>query len=87
MVVDRWKYVSPRIPEVIELVDKGEFSRDRVYAEWPDIVVAKVPGRETADEIIVYIALGIWGEYAAILPEAFRKAKSLGLGQSLPCSH
>ena len=32
-------------------------------------------------------ALGIWGEYAAILPEAFRKAKSLGLGIDLPCSH
>ncbi|MFC1996291.1 ornithine cyclodeaminase family protein [Chloroflexota bacterium] len=87
VVVDRWKYVSPRIPEVIALVDKGAFSKESVYAEWPDIVAGKVPGRETADEIIIYIALGIWGEYAAILPEAFRKAKSMGLGQSLPCSH
>jgi ornithine cyclodeaminase len=87
VVVDRWKYVSPRIPEIIALVDQGEFSKDRVYAEWPAIVAGKVPGRETADEIIVYIALGIWGEYAAILPEVFRRAKSLGLGQGLPCSH
>ncbi len=87
VVVDRWKYVSPRIPEIIELVDKGGFSKDSVYAEWPDIVAEKVPGRETPDEIIVYIALGIWGEYAAILPEVYRKAKSLGLGQNLPCSH
>jgi ornithine cyclodeaminase/alanine dehydrogenase-like protein (mu-crystallin family) len=87
VVVDRWKYISPRIPEIITLVDKGEFSRERVYAEWPTIVAKKVPGRETADEVIVYIALGIWGEYAAILPEVFRKAKSLGIGQDLPCSH
>ena len=87
VIVDHWKYVSPRIPEIVELVDKGEFSIDRVYAEWPAIVAEQVPGRETSDEIIVYIALGIWGEYAAILPEAFRKAKSLGLGQRLPCSH
>jgi ornithine cyclodeaminase len=87
VVVDRWRYVSPRIPEIIELVNKGEFSIDNVHAEWPAIVAEKVPGRETSDEIIVYIALGIWGEYAAILPEAFRKAKSLGLGQGLPCSH
>jgi ornithine cyclodeaminase/alanine dehydrogenase-like protein (mu-crystallin family) len=87
VVVDRWKYVRPRIPEIIELVEKGEFSRDDVYAEWPTIVAGEVPGRETPDEIIVYIALGIWGEYAAILPEAYRKAKSLGLGQALPCSH
>jgi ornithine cyclodeaminase len=87
VIVDRWKYVSPRIPEIVELLDKGDFSFDSIYAEWPEIVAEKIPGRETEDEIIVYIALGIWGEYAAILPEAFRKAKALGLGQTLPCSH
>jgi len=86
VVVDKWKYVSPRIPEIVALVEKGEFSFDVVYAEWPDIVAAKVPGRETPDEIIVYIALGIWGEYAAILPEVYRQAKSMGLGQRLPVS-
>ena len=84
VIVDRWKYVSPRIPEVIQLVKEGKFSQESVYAEWPDIVAEKVPGRESDDEIIVFIALGIWGEYAAILPEVFRKAKSKGLGRWLP---
>jgi ornithine cyclodeaminase len=84
VIFDRWKYVSPRIPEVIQLIDEGKFSRESIYAEWPDIVVGKVPGRESADEIIVFIALGIWGEYAAILPEVFRRAKSKGLGRWLP---
>jgi len=87
VIVDQWKYVSPRIPEIVSLVEAGKFAMDDVYAEWPDIVAGKVPGRETPDEIIVYIALGIWGEYAAILPEVYRKAKSLGIGRSLPCSH
>lgn len=87
VVVDSWKYVSPRIPEIIQLVQEGRFDFEDVYAEWPDIVADKMPGRETADEVIVYIALGIWGEYAAILPEVYRKAKSMGLGQNLPCSH
>jgi ornithine cyclodeaminase/alanine dehydrogenase-like protein (mu-crystallin family) len=87
VIVDQWKYVSPRIPEVISLVEAGKLTKDDVHAEWPDIVAGKVPGRETPDEIIVYIALGIWGEYAAILPEVFRRAKSLGIGRSLPCSH
>ena len=86
VIVDRWKYVSPRIPEIIQLKQEERFDFENVHAEWPDIVAGKVPGRETPDEIIVYIALGIWGEYAAILPEVFRKAKSLGIGQSLPCS-
>lgn len=84
VVLDSWKYVSPRIPEVIKLIEEGKFSRESVYAEWPEIVAGKVPGRESADEIIVFIALGIWGEYAAILPEIFRRAKSKGLGRWLP---
>lgn len=87
VIVDRWKYVSPRIPEIVSLVAKGEFSLDDVYAEWPNIVAGEVLGRETSDEIILYTALGIWGEYAAILPEVFRRARSLGLGLRLPCSH
>jgi ornithine cyclodeaminase/alanine dehydrogenase-like protein (mu-crystallin family) len=84
VVVDRWKYVSPRIPELVQLVSEGKFSQESVYAEWPDIVARKVPGRESEDEIIVFVALGIWGEYAAILPEVYRRALSLGLGQQLP---
>lgn len=84
VVLDRWKYVSPRIPEVIQLIEEGKFTRESVYAEWPDIVAGKVPGRESAEEIIIFIALGIWGEYAAILPEVYRRAKSKGLGRMLP---
>ena len=42
---------------------------------------------ESADEVIVYIALGIWGEYAAILPEVYRRAKAMGLGKTLVASH
>jgi ornithine cyclodeaminase/alanine dehydrogenase-like protein (mu-crystallin family) len=87
VVVDNWGYVSPRIPEVIQLVQEGKLSREQVYAEWPDIVAGRVAGRESAEEIIVYIALGIWGEYAAILPEAYRRAREMGLGQKLPSSH
>jgi len=84
VVLDRWKYVSPRIPEVIQLVEEGKFNQESVYAEWPDIVAGKVPGRVSENEIIVFIALGIWGEYAAILPEVFRRAKAKGLGCWLP---
>jgi ornithine cyclodeaminase len=87
VVVDCWKYVSPRIPELIQLKQEGKFDFEDVYAEWPDIVGGRSPGRETDKEVILYIALGIWGEYAAILPEVYRKAKEMGLGQGLACSH
>jgi len=84
VVVDSWHYVSPRIPELKMLAAEGRFGFEDVYAEWPDIVGARKPGRESPDEVITYIALGIWGEYAAILPEVYRRARKLGLGHQLP---
>lgn len=83
LIVDSWKYVSPRIPEIKELIAAERLSKSDIYAEWPDVVAGRKPGRESPDEVIVYIALGIWGEYAAILPEVYRRAKKLGLGQVL----
>jgi ornithine cyclodeaminase len=80
LVMDRWAYVSYRVPEIVELIDSGKLSQADVHAEWPDIIVGRAAGRESEEEIILYIALGIWGEYAAILPAAFRRAKELGLG-------
>ena len=87
VIVDNWHYVSPRIPEIVQLIQEGRFGFDNIHAEWPAIVAGEKPGRESQDEVIVYIALGIWGEYAAILPEVYRQAKAMGLGTQLPCSY
>lgn len=86
VIVDNWYYVSPRIPELVALVSEGRFGESDLHASWPDIIAGRIPGRESTEEIIVYIALGIWGEYAAILPEVYRKAKTKGLGQELSLS-
>jgi ornithine cyclodeaminase len=83
LIVDRWQYVSHRNPEVIELVKAGKLSESDVHAEWPDIIGGQAVGRESDSEIILYISLGIWGEYAAILPQVYRRAKELGLGTVL----
>jgi ornithine cyclodeaminase/alanine dehydrogenase-like protein (mu-crystallin family) len=86
VVVDNWGYVSTRIPELKGLIKENAFNRSDVHAEWPDIVAGRKKGRETPDENIIYIALGIFGEYAAILPEVYRKAVSMGLGLDIPNS-
>lgn len=83
VVVDNWHYVRPRIPELKMLAQQGRFDFKDVHAEWPAIVAGRKPGRESPQEVIVYIALGIWGEYAAILPQVYRRARELGLGQPL----
>jgi ornithine cyclodeaminase len=86
VVVDNWGYVRPRIPELKLLAERGSFGFEQIHAEWPDVVGGRKPGRESDDEIITYIALGIWGEYAAILPQVYRRALEMGLGQRLPLS-
>jgi len=83
LIVDDWHYVSPRIPELKALISEGLLGRGGIHAEWADVVAGRSAGRESPDEIIVYIALGIWGEYAAILPQVYRRARSLGLGRML----
>jgi ornithine cyclodeaminase/alanine dehydrogenase-like protein (mu-crystallin family) len=87
VVVDSWTYVAPRIPELKALAEEGQFGPQNVHAEWPDIVEGRKPGRESHDEVIIYIALGIWGEYAAILPHVYRRALALGLGTKLCSGH
>ncbi len=84
VIVDNWHYVRPRIPELKMLAHEGRFGLEDVHAEWPDVVAGRRAGRESPDEVILYIALGIWGEYAAILPEVYRRARALGLGHRLP---
>jgi ornithine cyclodeaminase/alanine dehydrogenase-like protein (mu-crystallin family) len=84
VVVDKWHYVSSRVPELKTLAAAGTFKFRNLHAEWPDIVAGRKAGRESPEEIITYIALGIWGEYAAILPAVYRRAIELGLGTRLP---
>jgi ornithine cyclodeaminase/alanine dehydrogenase-like protein (mu-crystallin family) len=80
LVVDNWAYVSHRVPELARLLDEGRLTRWALHAEWPDIVAGRAPGRETDEERFVYIALGIWGEYAAILPAIYHRALEQGMG-------
>jgi ornithine cyclodeaminase/alanine dehydrogenase-like protein (mu-crystallin family) len=79
-VVDSWEYTGHRAPELIELREKELISEESIYAEYPEIVAGAKPGRESRDEKILYMALGLWGEYAAILPEIYRRASKRGLG-------
>lgn len=71
------------IPELEMLIQEGRFGFEDVHAEWPHIVAGQRPGRQSSGEVIVYIGLGIWGEYAVILPQVYRRALALGLGKRL----
>ncbi len=86
VIVDRWSYLETRVPELKQLAEQGAFSRRDVHAEWPEVVAGRRAGRESAAEVILYLALGLWGEYAALLPAVYRRALDKGLGRWLPAS-
>lgn len=85
-VVDRWKYVAPRIPELIQLISAGKIKEEDALL-WPKIACGEIKGRESDEEIFVYVCLGIWGEYAAILPQVYRNAVAKGIGQTLKLNY
>jgi ornithine cyclodeaminase/alanine dehydrogenase-like protein (mu-crystallin family) len=80
LIVDRWEYVRDRVPELRQLIERKLLGRDDIHAEWPAIACGRAMGRESTSEIIVFIALGTWGEYAAILPAIYQRAVEMKLG-------
>lgn len=85
-IVDRWKYVAPRVPELIQLISSGQLKEEDALL-WPEIASGKTAGRENDDEIICYACLGIWGEYAAILPQVYRNAAAKGIGKKIDLNY
>ncbi|NPA06754.1 MAG: ornithine cyclodeaminase family protein [Chloroflexi bacterium] len=83
VVVDRWDYVAARLPEVQQLVAQGLLSREQVV-EWPDVLAGRAPGRQHRDEIIVYLSLGLGGEFAAIAAHIYERARALRAGAPVP---
>jgi ornithine cyclodeaminase/alanine dehydrogenase-like protein (mu-crystallin family) len=82
-VVDKWDYVSHRVKEIIQLLNEHAISHENVYAEIPEIVAKKKSGRENDDERIVYIALGLGGDYVALFDYIYKRATKLGVGKTL----
>lgn len=53
-------------------------------AELGDVVTGKVPGRETPDDILLFKSVGLAIEDVALAATVYERARSKGLGRSLP---
>lgn len=58
LVVDSWAQNEHR-GELLKLVKAGRITKENIYAETPDIVVGKKPGRENDSEIICACVIGM----------------------------
>jgi len=83
VVVDWWEYVSTRVPEIRTFVEKGELSRESVYAELHEVVGGLKKGRETGNERIVFISIGMGVEDSAVANLVYKRALEQKLGTTL----
>jgi alanine dehydrogenase len=84
IVVDDWGQCrSGRFGALREHVDTGRLSEDTLHGELNEIVVGKKPGRERADETILFWHRGLSLSDIALGAAMLGKAAELGLGQKL----
>jgi alanine dehydrogenase len=84
IVVDDWGQCrSGRFGALREHVDTGRLSEATLHGELSEIVVGKKPGRERADETILFWHRGLSLSDIALGAAMLEKAAELGLGQKL----
>jgi ornithine cyclodeaminase/alanine dehydrogenase-like protein (mu-crystallin family) len=85
VVLDSWE-MNMRMPVFSAMVEKGQFSRDRVHAEIQDVVAGSRPGRISAHERILIHTTGLVAHDIALAHHVFVQAKAQGRGIRLPAA-
>ncbi|MEM1345511.1 MAG: ornithine cyclodeaminase family protein [Pseudomonadota bacterium] len=84
MVVDDWGQCrTGQFGALRAHVEAGKLSEDTLHAELGQIVAGTKPGRESADETILFWHRGLSLSDIALGDAMLRKAKALGVGQRL----
>ena len=82
-VVDSWEHCKKK-SDLERMLREGLLKKDDVYAELPDILAGRKPGRESDRERIFMRAIGLVNQDIAIAEWVYRRALEKGLGTRLP---
>lgn len=82
-IVDSWEHCKKK-SDLDRMVREGFLTRDDVYAELPDLIAGRKPGRESNRERILMRAVGLVNQDIAIADWIYRHALELGAGTVLP---
>jgi ornithine cyclodeaminase/alanine dehydrogenase-like protein (mu-crystallin family) len=69
--------------ELLSAIRNGVVGEDHVAGEIGEVLIGRVPGRRTADEITIYKSLGVTTQDLAAGHRAWREARARGIGQPL----
>ena len=82
-IVDSWEHCKKK-SDLDRMVREGFLTKDDVYAELPDLVGGRKPGRESDQERILIRAVGLVNQDIAIAEWIYRHALEVGVGTVLP---
>jgi alanine dehydrogenase len=69
--------------EILIPLEAGEITRDHVKGSIGEVIVGKVPGRTSDDEITMFLSGGTALEYMGVSAMLHKKAAAAGIGQEL----
>ena len=84
LIVDDWEQANRGTTPIFKMTQAGRLSREDLYAELPEIISGRLPGRERDDEIIVVNPMGLAIEDIAVAHRVYETAKMKNLGVQLP---
>jgi ornithine cyclodeaminase/alanine dehydrogenase len=79
IIVDSWEQSSHR-GELLPLVQQGKINVKNIYAELGEIVAGKKAGRESEEENILVVPIGLGAHDICVAHHVYQKAKQKGLG-------
>jgi alanine dehydrogenase len=85
VVLDSWE-MNMRMPVFASMVEKGQFSRDKMYAEIQELVAGSKPGRADPEERILVHTTGLVAHDIALAHHLYVKARETGRGIPLPAA-
>lgn len=80
VVVDTYDAAWAEAGDILMAIDEGRIGREHVVAELGEIVLARKPGRESADEITLFKSQGVAFEDAVTASLAYQRARAKGVG-------
>jgi alanine dehydrogenase len=85
VVLDSWE-MNMRMPVFASMVEKGQFGRDKMYAEIQELVAGSKPGRADPEERILVHTTGLVAHDIALAHHLYVKARETGRGIPLPAA-
>lgn len=80
VVVDSFEVALSEAGDLIIPLKKGLISREKIHGEIGDVAAAKIPGRQSDEELTFFKSVGIASQDVAVAELILHRSQDLGLG-------